>query len=153
MKKVKILVLLVFIVLLSACSTTKKQLDVEKFKELMRDNSYYVVNSKEQFNEYDYIDDSYIAIDSNKEFQIEFYKLSDIDNSVAFYNYNKDIFDASKTFDSKYTDVELDNSSKYTLITENSYKVLSRIDETVIYVNVDKEYKDEINSILKNIGY
>lgn len=153
MKKIKTLILLILCVLLSACSSNKTAISIDEFKEKMRDDSYYVVNSKEQFSEYDYIIDSYIAINSNKTFQIEFYKLSDIDNSVAFYNYNKDIFDASKTSNSAYTDVNLNNISKYTLTTEDSYKVLSRIDDTVIYVNTNKEYKDEIKSILKKIGY
>ena len=153
MKKVKVLMLLVLVVFLSACSSNKIAINVDEFKETMRDNSYYVVNSKEQFSEYDYIVDSYIAINSDKTFQIEFYKLSDVDNSIAFYNYNKDIFDASKTSNSAYTDVNLNNNSKYTLTTEDSYKVLSRIDDTVIYVNTDKEYKDDIKSILKKIGY
>ena len=153
MKKTKILVLLILVVLLSACSSTKKQLSVDEFKKIMRDNDYYVVNSKEQFSEYDYIEDSYIAIDSNRVFQIEFYKLSGIDNSIAFYDYNKDIFDAYKTSDDEYTDIDKDNNSKYILTTENSYKVLSRIDETVIYINVDVKYKDDIQSILKKLGY
>lgn len=153
MKKIKTLVLSILVVLLSACSLNKEAIDADKFKEKMRDNDYYVVNSKEQFNEYDYIIDSYIAINSDKTYQIEFYKLLDIDNSLAFYNYNKDIFDASRTSNSTYTDINLSNNNKYTLSTEDSYKVLSRIDDTVIYVNTDIKYKDEINSILKNLGY
>lgn len=156
MKKFKTLGLLILIILLitlTACSTSKKQLSVNEFKDLMRENSYYVVNSKEQFNEYDYIEDSYIAIDSDKTYQIEFYKLSDIDNSIAFYNYNKDIFEASNVSNSKYTDVNSSHSSKYTLTTEDSYKVLSRINDTVVYVNVDIKYKDEVKSILKKMGY
>lgn len=153
MKKIKTLVLSILVVLLSACSLNKEAIDVDKFKEKMRDKDYYVVNSKEQFSEYDYIIDSYIAINSDKTYQIEFYKLLDIDNSLAFYNYNKDIFDASRTSNSTYTDINLSNNNKYTLSTEDSYKVLSRIDDTVIYVNTDIKYKDEINSILKNLGY
>jgi len=152
-KKIKTLMLVVLVVLISACSSKKEAIDVDRFKEVMRDNSYYVVNSKEQFSEYDYIIESYIAINSDKTFQIEFYKLSDVDNSIAFYNYNKDIFDASKTSNSVYTDINLNNNSKYTLTTDDSYKVLSRIDDTVVYVNTNKEHKDDIKSILKKIGY
>lgn len=153
MKRIKVIFLLILVILLSACSTNKEAVDSNEFKNIMRDNNYYVVNSKEQFSEYDYIIDSYIAIDSNKKYQIEFYELEDDANAIAFYDYNKDIFEASRTTSSVYTDVNLSNNSKYTLTNEDSYKVLSRIDNIVIYINVDEEFKDEIISILKKLGY
>ena len=153
MKRIKVIFLLILVILLSACSTNKEAVDSNEFKNIMRDNNYYVVNPKEQFSEYDYIIDSYIAIDSNKKYQIEFYELEDDANAIAFYDYNKDIFEASRTTSSVYTDVNLSNNSKYTLTNEDSYKVLSRIDNTVIYINVDEEFKDEIISILKKLGY
>lgn len=153
MQKIKTFLILILVLLLSACSNNKTPKGIDEFKDIMKDNDYYIINSKEQFSEYDYILDSYIAIDSTKNFQIEFYKLSDIENAKAFFEFNKDIFDAERANTSLYTDVSLNNYDKYTLITDNSYKVLSRIDNTVIYIDVDKKYKKNINNILKKIGY
>ncbi len=150
MKKLKILSLLLITLLLTACGN-KKAIDSDKFKSIMRDNNYYVVNSKEQFSEYDYIVESYIAESDN--YQIEFYILQDDMNAKAFYDYNKEIFDAERTSISMYTSVDFTNTNKYTLTLEDSYKVLSRINNTVIYVDVEKEYKNDINSILKKLGY
>lgn len=153
MKKIKILLILVLTCFLCACSNNKNSIDEDEFKSIMRDNNYYVVNVKEQFIDYDYIKEAYIAKDSNNNFQIEFYILEDEANALAFYNYNKDIFEAQKTNISLYTNVDIGNNNKYTLTTDDSYKVLSRIDDTAIYIDVDKKYKSEINDILKKLGY
>lgn len=45
------------------------------------------------------------------------------------------------------------NFQKYTLSTESKYKVISRIDNTVIYLNVDDNYKEEVKNVLKELGY
>jgi len=45
------------------------------------------------------------------------------------------------------------NNSKYTLKTNGEYKVVSRIEDTVIYVDVDEKYEDDVKEILKEIGY
>ena len=45
------------------------------------------------------------------------------------------------------------NYSKYTLQSDNKYMVVSRIEDTVVYVKVDSKYKDQIKDLLKEIGY
>lgn len=39
------------------------------------------------------------------------------------------------------------------MVNDTKYKALSRINETVIYLNIDKEYKKEVQRILKKLGY
>ena len=65
---------------------------------------------------------------------------------VIFINLNKE-----KT--SIETNVELKNYSKYTLLSSGKYMVVSRINNTVIYVNADANYKDNIKNILDELGY
>lgn len=153
MKNFKVLLLLVLVVLLSACSSNKEAIDDEKFKNIMEKDGFSITSAKDQFSEYDYIEDVYLAIDKNSTYQIEFYELEDDEYAISFYNVNKEIFQASETDKSVYTNVDLTESNKYTLTTEDDYKVLSRIEDTVIYVDVDKEYKEEVQSVLKKLGY
>ena len=153
MKKLKILLLVLITVVLTACSSNKEPLDDEEFKSIMRDNDYYVVSSLSQFSDYSYIDEAYIAKKTGEDYQIEFYELEDSSCAISFYNTNKEIFEASKTNDSVYTSVDLIDTNKYTLLTLDSYKVLSRIEDTVLYIDVDKKYKDEVNDIIKKLGY
>ena len=38
-------------------------------------------------------------------------------------------------------------------VTNGKYKYLSRIDNTLVYVDVDESYKDIVKDIMKEIGY
>ena len=153
MKNLKVLLLVLIIVVLTACSSNKEPLTLDEFKSIMRDNDYYMVNAISQFSDYGYINDAYIARKTGEDYQIEFYELEDDSYAISFYNTNKEIFEASKTNDSIYTSIDLKDTNKYTLLNENSYKVLSRIEDTVLYIDVDKKYKNEVNSIIKKLGY
>lgn len=153
MKKLKVLMLMVLVVLLSACGTKREAIDEDKFISIMTNEGFNIVNVEEQFAEYGYFEEAYVALEGSGNYQIEFYELEDASYAVSFYNTNKEIFEASKTGSSIYTNVDLTDTNKYTLTTETEYKVLSRIEETVIYLNVDKEYKEEVTNILKKLGY
>ena len=47
----------------------------------------------------------------------------------------------------------LTNSEKYSLKTGGRYMVISRIENTVVYVNASDTYKKEIDETLKEINY
>lgn len=102
---------------------------------------------------YDYITKVYLAINSSSEYQIEFYELSNSDYASSFYNNNKSIFEKSKSSSNVETSISSGNNSKYTLTTNRKYKVVSRIDNTIIYVNADEGFKTEIKDLLKELGY
>lgn len=131
----------------------KEPITVSEFKNIMEDKDFEIMDAKDQFEDYDYIEKVYLALEEDYEYQIEFYKLDEEDDAINFYNTNKRIFEDSKSSASAETSVSMGNNSKYTLATGDKYKVVSRIENTVIYLNVDEEYKDEVKDILKEIGY
>ena len=45
------------------------------------------------------------------------------------------------------------NYQKYIMTTKEKYRILSRRENTVIYLNVNKEYRQEVVEILKTLGY
>jgi len=153
MKKMKFFMLLVLFVLLTACGVKKEAIDDEDFSRIMEKEGFSIVNVEQQFVQYEVFEDAYVAIAPSKNYQIEFYELEEDSYAVSFYNTNKEIFEASKTGSSVYTNIDLTDSNKYTLTTGNEYKVISRIEDTVIYLNVDKAYKEEVTNILKKLGY
>ena len=142
MKKLIIVFLLLFTI-----GCTKKSINTNKFKSIVRENGYYVVSAKNQFIEYSYIKTALIA--RKDDVNIEFYIMSDNDNAKAFYDYNQEVIEAYRTNDSMYKDRE----NKYVLSTDEKYMVISLIDNTCIYVDTDIKNKDEVNSILKKLGY
>ena len=124
-----------------------------EFKNIMKEKNYVVNDAKNQFESYDYIKKVYIAASSDYSYQIEFYEMSDSNKAMSFYNTNKNIFESDKGSLSSNYSVNISNYSKYSLSSDSSYKVISRIDNTVIYVNSKKENKDKIKKVLKKLGY
>ena len=51
------------------------------------------------------------------------------------------------------TQKSMGNVSKYTLKSNSTYKVVSRVGETFIYINAPGAKTDEINEVLKKLGY
>ena len=160
------LVVLIFLIVLILVITTiitglviinknknKESITANEFKNKMEDMNYIVVDAKDQFEEYDYIEKVYLAAPKNYKYQIEFYEMDEEEQAISFYNNNQEIFESYNSSASAETNVSIGNNAKYTLTTEDEYRLLSRIDNTVIYVHVDKEYKDEIKEVLKELGY
>lgn len=156
MRKVKRLMMgvLCFIVLftITGCGN-KTAITSDDFKSRMESSGYTVQDATSQMSEYDYIDQVYIAISSDSTYQIEFYELSDSDYASSFFNNNKSTFENSKSSSATETSVSAGNNAKYTLTTNGKFKVVSRIDNTVIYLNVDEDYKSSVKDVLDDLGY
>ena len=131
----------------------KTSITASSFYTTMSQKGYIVQDASSQFSEYNYIKHAYIAASKDYSYQIEFYELLDDSYATSFYNNNKSIFESSKENNSAETSVGLKNYSKYTLSSNGKYMVVSRIDNTVIYVDVDNNYKDTVNAILDELGY
>ena len=151
--KVSLLLLLVC-VFVCGCGN-KKAITVAQFNDKMTKNEYTMVNAKDQFSQNDYVQDVYMAVDKTTKYQIEFYVFSSTENATSFVETNRKrkIFESEKTSPNAETDIKAANYEKYTLSSNKKYKVLSRIDNTVIYVNVSDKYKEEVNKVLKELGY
>ena len=159
--KVLIIVLVLFALLIGIAFVTlfvnlnkeKTAITSSEFKNTMESKGYYVSDAISQFSEYNYVTSAYLAVDSSNRYKIEFYTLSDENYATMFYNNNKAIFENSAGNASAKTDVTLKNSAKYTLSSNNKYMVVSRVANTVIFVNVDSQYKDAIQKLLKEFDY
>lgn len=131
----------------------KDPITVEEFKSTMQDKGYTIIDAKKQFENYDYIKSAYIAMSSNGEYQIEFYKMSDEKNATNFYEHNKSKFESSASSPESTSYINMNKYSKCTILANGDYMVVSRIKDTVIYLNVDARYKNQIKDLLKEIGY
>ena len=160
MKKSVIIIVVIAVTLIAVIGVVFINLNKEKisitasdFKNSMEQKGYAITDANSQFSQYDYVKQVYIASSNDYSFQIEFYELSDENYAMNFYNNNKSKFETSKGNASAETSASLKNYSKYTLSSNGKYMVVSRIDNTVIYVNVNDNYKDTVKDILKELGY
>ena len=131
----------------------KPSIDAQTFKTTMEEKGYQLADAKSQFSEYDYIEKVYLAADSKFSYQIEFYQLVDNDYANQFYITNMTKFENSKSSSSIETTVNGKNYSKYTLLSNGKYMVISAINNTAIYVNIDESHKEEVDNILNELGY
>ena len=160
MKKIKSVVAgilcLVAVFALTGClniNLNKNSMTASEFKTKMENKGYTIKDATSQFYQYSYVKQVYLAIDPNMTYQIEFYELATNDDAVSFYNTNKTIFEGKKGAGSLETTIDLGNYSKYTVTTDETYNVISRINNTAGYISVSKDLKDRINSELKDLGY
>lgn len=157
MKRIKIVgLLLVSLLIFTGCNLSsklnKEPLKSEEYKNKMEEKGYSTLDATGQFTQ-KFIKKVYLAVSNKSTYQIEFYEIDTIDNAKEFYSNNKKIFEESKVSGSSDSYVELGNHEKYTLKSGDTYKVISRIDNTIVYANVNKEYKNEVKKAIKEIGY
>lgn len=148
-----IVLLVVFVLAFTNFNKEKTSLTTSDFISIMSSKSYSTVDALSQFSEYDYIKEVTIALSGDNTHQIEFYVLEDESYAAQFYNNNRAIFESTKDNMSAETSVSINNYAKYTLSTSGKYNVVSRINNTVIYLSVDESYKDSINELLEELGY
>ena len=126
---------------------TKEAISVNTFIEVMEDNDFAVtkVTDKDSTN----AKDAYIA--EKGEYQIEFYTFDDVDDADDFFNITRSKFDSDRA----NTRIQFHgrNYESFNIVTGGKYKFVERIDKTVIYVNVDNEYKKSVNDALEKLGY
>lgn len=142
----------IFIVVFSSLNKEKTSILADTFSTTMKNKGYVVYNVTSSFAQYEnYMSKAYVA--KGNGYQIEFYELSTVENAISMYNTNKAKFESQKSNVSSSTTASMNNYSTYSLNTNGKYKYISRIDNTVVYIDVDEQYKDTVKSIMKEIGY
>ena len=122
------------------------------FNTKMQEKGYITTETTNQFVQYgNYMKKSYVAQKTG--YQIEFYELSSEENAIGMYNTNKTKFESQKSNSSAHSTISMNNYATYSLTTNGKYKYLSRINNTLIYVDVDESYKEVVKEIMKEIGY
>ncbi len=149
---VLVLVMLFSVLCLAGCGE-KKSITPEDFRTITEAKGCTVVDISDQYAEVKEISGAYVALIGEGEYQVEFYVLTTDEAAKRMYAGNKGIFENSIVGASSHSSASLANYDSYKLTADGSYKVLSRIDNTMIYVDAPSEYKSEINSILKALGY
>ena len=151
MKKIKILVLIILMVLISACSLTKEAIDEDDFNRIMISEGFKVTNVINEYVEAPYFEEAFIA--EKDGYEIQFYELEDDSFAKKIYNANKQQMESAKIGTYMESNVDLINNNKYSVDTQGTYTVVSRIDDTIVYLSVNSKFKEEVNSILKKLGY
>lgn len=154
MKKITYLILICFISLFSLTGCfTKKEIKTEEFIKIVEKNNYQVYDVKEQYD-YESIKAATIAVNKNEEYQIEFYELKSNKAANSMFLENKQIFeDATKEENQVHSSMEMSNYSTFKVITNDKFKYLCKVNSTLLFINVDKQYQKQVEDIIKKLGY
>jgi len=156
MKKIIAAIVSVLLICSVFCMTgcgEKTSITAETFKTTMDASGYTVQDATSQFADYPQITQVYIALGENGAYQIEFYEFDSVESARMMFNGNKSNFEATIIDNYSKSSSSLANYDRYVLTANEQFKVLSRIDNTLIYINVPVEYKDAVKTVLEQIGY
>lgn len=154
MKKITYLILICFISLFSLTGCfTKKEITTKEFIKIVEKDNYQVYDVKEQYN-YESIKAATIAVNKNEEYQIEFYELESNKDANSMFLKNKQIFeDAAKEENQIHSSMEMSNYSTFKVVTSDKFKYLCKVNSTLLFINVDKQYQKQVEETIKKLGY
>lgn len=148
MKKIKYLLLIVF-VLLVGCS--KNDITLDEFIEKATFNGYILRNDKSGYESYEKVLSVNYAINREEVYDIQFLELKDEEYAHKFFLLNKDEIKEEIT-GSDY--VKTKSSSSYELYhAENSvkYYLVIRAKSNIIYIDAPIGYMNEIEELLTEL--
>lgn len=146
-KYIKILIIVSLVIFLTACSGPKKPLDKNTAMDLLANEGFVVSDNVS------YMEDKTIKTalsGHNGKYQIEYYIFDSEKRAKEAYNGNKKSFDANEK---KAKEKKKDAYNKYTQELTDTYNVLVRVDNTLIYASINIEYKKDLNKVLKELNY
>ncbi len=142
----KIFILLLAAIILTACSK-KEPLKSEEAISILSSNGFIVTDVTNQMED-DRI--NYVGSANNGKFQIEYYIFSQEADAKKAYESNKESFENNKTKGKEKKD---ETYQKYTQELSDTYNVLTRVGNTLLYSSVNIEYKKDLNKVIKAMGY
>lgn len=152
MKKKMLFTLILFITLLLTGCGAKETLESSTFKTIMEKKNFNVIDQTSSvISENSAVEISYYAETQDKRYAIEYYSFNGEVPAQAFYAKQQAIL--GSTGSQATTEVNVGNYSKYTMIHNGKFTAISRVSNTVVYVNANNDYANEIKTLLKDIGY
>lgn len=147
------LVLLLGIFALTGC-VNKKPLTSDEFYSKMKEKHFTLTDATNQFEGQDYMEKVFVAQNPSSTYQIEFLQTTTEQDAIEVYANNKNNFEeALGNVVKNKLDVDLKGVQKFRATSNGKFMALTRINNTMIYVNSYENYSKEISNILKELGY
>ncbi len=148
-----ILMAAVIAALFASCS--KKPSDSAAFKKLAESKGYEVSDITAQYVNAPQIKEAIITAPKDREFQIEFYTITDPENAKKLYQAQNEAINGYAGSEGNSNVSNGKNYAKRTVVTNDGHFVMvSYVENTVVYVPpTDKKHKDTIEKFLDEFKY
>lgn len=140
----------VLVVCCAACSMTKTAMTASDFGSRAKEAGFELVDAAQQFEE-GTVESVTLAVKT--EYQMEFYVLPSEDQTKSAFAANQAKFESAKGSAASTKSVSMGNYSYYYQTTQESFYLVSRVDDTMLYCVADAQYKDAILDLVKKWGY
>ncbi|MCP1226115.1 hypothetical protein [Sebaldella sp. S0638] len=137
--------------LLTGCKTNRRIATPEHFSNVMRKNEYIVKNMIRKYQNNLSIEAAVIAM--KEDLRIEYYKTDNENRAAAMFDINKEKCRRNRENKVSEENENSEDYSKYVLKTNFRYKVVARLKNTLIYVDVPLSEETKIREVLEEIKY
>lgn len=137
--------------LLTGCGN-KTALSGEDFDKICKENGLEVTNNSSEYEDDNSFKEAYVA-KSKDNWEVNYYILNNVTEAETMYSETKGKFEDTIGSSNINTNVTMGNYSTYTLTTNGHYMVVSRVDNTLLIIDVKESYKDDIKAFVKVLGY
>ena len=135
---------------MTACSSKTPQ-TVSGFTEVMEAASFEVQDVTADKETNDLATAVLVAVGEN--FQIEFYELIDSETGEGVFYNNKKLFTDEHSVTTMSSEVTSGNYNYFAFNADGNFHMIARVDNTMLWCEAAKEYKDEIVEFVKTLGY
>ena len=146
-KYIKIVIVLLVVLILTGCEDKKTALNQKQITDKLYKLEFFVDDNTKL------MEDSTMrtALSAyNSKYQIEYYIFKDEKRAKEAFQDNKKYFDNNGK---KGKEKTKKNYSKYVQELSDTYNVLTRVDNTLLYISSNIEYKSNIKKVLKELNY
>lgn len=138
------------VVCCAACSMTKTAMTASEFESRAKEAGFELVDAADQFQAGE-VESVTLAVKA--EYKMEFYVLPSEDQTKSAFAANQAKFESAKGSAASSKSVSIGNYSYYYQTTQESFYLVSRVDDTMLYCVADAQYKDAILDLAKKWGY
>ena len=150
MKKIALICIMVMSVFsLTGCGS-KTALTSDEFNKILGDEGFAITDVTSQMEDSNI---EVIAAANNGKYQLEYHVYKTNEAAKKAYDGNEKSFKSYKKSNSKEKEIQTSSYDKYTLELSDEYKVISRIDNKLVYASISLEYKKDLDKLLDKLGY
>lgn len=155
MKKILLGVICILSLFLLTGCVKKTVITSEEFKTKVQEYNLTIQDSTEQYNTHkDIVKEVTLAINEESNWQIEFYTITNATEAKKMFQANYQKFEAYKENSmSSSTEVNMLNYNTYAQTTETKYSYISRVENTLLYVDVPISAQEDVKVIIETLGY
>lgn len=135
---------------LCGCSP-KTAIDTETFTKTMEAEGFTVTDITNEVETNDVA--TAVLIAANDNYQIEFYVLTDTDTGEGVFYNNKQLFDDDHSAKMLSSEITSKEHNYYAFNADGNFHMIARVDNTMLWCEAAKEYKDDIVELVKTLGY